>query len=300
MPLRKMISYASNYEDVLLNRVFADQVRGCYIDVGSYSPIWCSLTYHFYQRGWSGVNIEPNPSQFREFPLERPRDINLNVGLSDRAGKRTFFAIPDEPGLSTFVPEQAEQYRGEGRTVVEHRLAVLTLADVCARHVQGEIDILSVDVEGHERAVLLGGDWQRWRPRVLVIEATRPWSTEPTHQLWEDIVLAANYRFAHFDGLNRYYVREEDRALLPRLATPVSILDGYEPFVYRHHIDNLNKAVAEAHAQLRQAQEVIASLTQHRLLSPGAVPGRPLVRRVAGKLKRIVHAALARLQRPAA
>jgi FkbM family methyltransferase len=251
---KRMISYACNHEDVLLSRFFAGQTTGTYIDVGGYHPRFGSVTWHFYQQGWSGVNVEPIPELFPAFRSERSRDINLNVGLSDRAGDQRFYQVVGEEGLSTFVAEQADEYRGQGRTVTERVLPVLTLADLCARHVKGTIDFISIDVEGHERAVLSGGDWQRWRPRVVVIEATRPWSTEPTHHLWEDLLLEAGYCFGAFDGCNRYYVREEDGALLPRLAVPVNIFDAYEPFEYVSRIAELKAALAYAQAQLREAQ----------------------------------------------
>jgi FkbM family methyltransferase len=271
--MTKMISYAGNHEDVLLNRVFASQTNGQYIDVGGYHPRYGSVTYHFYQQGWSGVNVEPIPELFQPFRSERPRDVNLNVGLSDQAGERFFYQVVGEEGLSTFVAAQAEEYRAAGRTVIERSLPVSTLADICAQHVTGTIDFISIDVEGHERAVLIGGDWQRWRPRVVVIEATRPWTTIPTHHLWEDILLGADYRFGTFDGCNRYYVREEDRELLSRLAVPVNILDAYEPYHYVSRIAQLEATLAECQAQLAQAEvpPPVVQLARQAVRSTGRV-----------------------------
>ena len=54
-----MISYAQNQEDVLLRREFPDCTNGFYIDVGANDPVWDSVTKHFYDRGWHGINIEP-------------------------------------------------------------------------------------------------------------------------------------------------------------------------------------------------------------------------------------------------
>ena len=72
--------------------------------------------------------------------------------------------------------------------------------------------------------VIEGGDWGRWRPRVILIEDMWP-------DQWEEhLILAADYLFAVFDGLNRYYVRAEDRHLLPALCAPVNFLDDYIPY----------------------------------------------------------------------
>ena len=54
-----MISYAQNFEDVILQRVFHTCDQGRYIDIGGYDPTIDSVTKHFYDRGWSGVNVEP-------------------------------------------------------------------------------------------------------------------------------------------------------------------------------------------------------------------------------------------------
>ncbi len=110
------------------------------------------------------------------------------------------------------------------------RVPVLPLRDVIDCHGPdgGEIDFLKVDVEGWEGAVLASADWVRHRPRVLLIEAVDD-QGRPTHEAWEPAVLAGGYRFALFDGVNRFYCREEDaERLLPRLAAPANVLDNWQ------------------------------------------------------------------------
>jgi hypothetical protein len=89
------------------------------------------------------------------------------------------------------------------------------------------IDFLKVDVEGYERSVLEGADFAQFRPRIIVIEATEPGTQVPSHESWEHLVLDAAYRFVLFDGINRFYLREEDRALAPRLTSPANCLDDF-------------------------------------------------------------------------
>ncbi len=55
------ISYAQNFEDVMLWRALKHVERGFYIDVGAFSPDLDSVTRAFSERGWRGINIEPNP-----------------------------------------------------------------------------------------------------------------------------------------------------------------------------------------------------------------------------------------------
>jgi FkbM family methyltransferase len=170
----------------------------------------------------------------------RERDVNLNIGLSDKPGSLTFYEFPPEVvAVSTFSATQAEWHRDNGIPVVERTVEVKTLAEVCERHVDGPIDFLSVDVEGHERNVLEGADWSRWRPRVVIVEATQPATTIPTHNQWEALLLDADYTFGAFDGLNRYYVRNEDSDLLPALQTPVNVTDDFVPYEYLKPIQDL-------------------------------------------------------------
>lgn len=223
---RPMVSYAQNCEDVLLERVFADVEQGFYVDVGANDPDHCSLTRHFYNHGWRGINFEPG-TIFEKLRQARPRDINLNIAVSASPGSLPFHEYPAASGLATLEAAPPDVRPELLAGAVTRTVPVRPLRDVFAELQPPPIDFLSVDVEGHERQVLLSNDWSRWRPRVLVIEAVLPARQVPSHQHWEDVVLAADYRFACFDGINRFYVRREDEALLPRLAAPANVLDEF-------------------------------------------------------------------------
>lgn len=243
-----MTSYAQNREDVLLDRLFPRGLKGFYVDVGANDPVLNSVTKHFYDLGWRGINVEPSAVAFARLGEARARDVNLNVGISDREDTLTLHEFPPElSGISTFSAEQAAWHAEHGHRSEERSVPVTTLAKICAEYVDAEIDFLNVDVEGHEREVLSGGDWARWRPKVVVVEATQPATTNPTHQQWEHILIDAHYIFAAFDGLNRYYVREEDSRLAAGLATPVNVTDLYVP--YEH---------AKAYADLRWSYDLVS------------------------------------------
>src|ERR1700735_761496 len=72
-----VISYSQNPEDVMIARLFPHEYRGFYIDVGAADPENLSVTCHFYNQGWSGVNVEPVTKFYDRLQQMRPRDITL-------------------------------------------------------------------------------------------------------------------------------------------------------------------------------------------------------------------------------
>ena len=97
------ISYAQNFEDVMLRRALRHVENGFYIDVGAWSPDTDSVTRAFYERGWSGINVEPNPEFHAQLQERRARDRNLCLAVGDREGSLTMNFLGN-PGLSTHTP----------------------------------------------------------------------------------------------------------------------------------------------------------------------------------------------------
>src|SRR4051794_3459765 len=147
---------------------------------------------------------------------ERPRDILIEAAISsDPAGTLVLHQIA-ETGLSSLLDSVGDVHRESGRTVTEVTVPVRRLDQILDLAGWDGLDIhfLKVDVEGAERSVLETVDLKRWRPWVLVIEATEPNSTTESHQSWESVLLDADYRFCLFDGLSRFYVAGEKWAEL--------------------------------------------------------------------------------------
>jgi FkbM family methyltransferase len=247
----RFISYAQNNEDVLLWRALGHVRDGFYIDVGANDPVEHSVTKAFYDAGWRGINIEPLPAHIAAFDEQRPGDVNLAVAAGGEAGTLTLYDVPDVRGWASPEKSVADLHRAEGHTVAELTVPVRTLADVCEEHVRGEIHFLKIDVEGFEGEVLRGMDFERWRPWVLVIEATLPNSRETNHGSWEHLVTSRRYRYAWFDGLNRYYVAEEHAELMASFGIQPNVFDDY----ISYHLDrawSANKAATQA---LRETEE---------------------------------------------
>ena len=254
------ISYAQNLEDVLLWRALGHIKNGFYIDVGANDPVDHSVTKAFYDAGWSGINIEPLPAFHLEFTRQRPRDINLDVAAGASDGSLTLFDVPSVNGWASPDRAVADAHRAGGFEVAELTVPVRTLAGICANYVKGDIHFLKVDVEGFEGEVLRGMDFERWRPWVLVIEATMPNSRTTNHGTWEALVTNRRYRYAHFDGLNRYYVAEEHAELLDALSIQPNVFDDY----ITRHLDKAWRATERAEAAIVLAEDRVARADANR------------------------------------
>jgi FkbM family methyltransferase len=246
-------TYAQNFEDVMLWRALKHIEDGFYIDVGAWSPDLDSVTRAFYERGWRGINVEPNPEFHAQLLARRPRDINLRLAVSDTSGTQIMNFLSN-PGLSTLDETVAQEHASAGWTINKQVVEVTTLAILWEQHVPEGHDVhfLKVDVEGFEEAVLRGNDWSRYRPWIVVVEATLPMSPQESHDAWEPILLNAGYHFTYADGLNRYYVANEHAELLPAFKYPPNVFDDFKLNLQKQAEARANEAedkVQEAQAR---------------------------------------------------
>lgn len=256
------ISYAQNLEDVILWRALGHIKQGFYIDVGAAWPSQDSVTKVFYERGWRGINIEPNPSLYAELIDQRPRDINLRIAVGASKGLVVFNIIKDT-GLSSLDPTISRRHAKEGWEVVEETVEVSTLSDIIEANTEKGQDIhfLKIDVEGLEREVIRGNDWSMYRPWVLIVESTKPLSKVPSYSDWEPLLLSEGYIFCYADGLNRFYIANEHSYIAESMEYPPNIFDKYR------RSDEVSQAEFLAFKKASQLETKRAILEAERLLN---------------------------------
>jgi len=253
--MARFVSYAQNYEDVILWRALKHIENGFYVDCGAYDPNRDSVTRAFYERGWRGINIEPIATLLQKFVAERPQDINLSLALSDNSNGAQFFEVADT-GLSTLLPDVALRHIDAGFVVRPTDVPTRRLSDVLGQYAKDAIHFLKIDVEGAEDLVIRGADLGEFRPWVILVEATKPRSCEPSAG-WEGRLIGCGYDFVYFDGLNRFYVAKEHSELSGVLAVPPNVFDDF----VKH--DQL-----EAVAVAERAVEAIRRSMSWRLTAP--------------------------------
>ena len=166
-------SYSQEGEDMILNRIFEGKNNGFYVDIGAHHPRRFSNTHFFYKRGWSGINVEPNPDVVRIFNAERPRDKNLQCGISATEGSLKYYYF-NEPALNTFDEDVVRSRLDftSYKLVKTEQIPVYRLEKVLSDHIPSgkKIDFLSVDVEGFDLMVLKSNDWCLFRPTCVLAE----------------------------------------------------------------------------------------------------------------------------------
>ncbi|AKM80572.1 TPA: FkbM family methyltransferase [Candidatus Saccharibacteria bacterium] len=213
------VSYAQNREDIILSGFFEGLQKGCYVDVGANDPNIDSVTKFFYEKGWSGINIEPQLKHYKALTAERPRDITLNIGISEKAGSLKLRQYKGD-GLSTFSGDMMQENsltQSENTDQYEDIIVeVRTLKSVFIECNVSSIQFMKVDVEGYEYEVLSSNDWKKYRPEVICIEANH------VKRDWHEIMELNHYKLAFFDGLNEYFIDKK----LKKARSPFSYVDS--------------------------------------------------------------------------
>lgn len=226
-----IVSYAQNYEDIILNRIFNDETQGFYVDVGAFHPYSKSISCLFYLKGWSGINIDLCDENISRFKRHRRRDINIQAAVGREHGMLEYYVQPGTP-RSTALAELGKDYARRGNQISTQTLETWTLTELLDKHNVPAIDFLNVDVEGAEEDVFVGLDFNRYRPKIILAEATYPEKVEPNWLGWEPILMDAGFECVYFDGLNRFYACDSSGEIREACNLPPNYFDDFVRYDY--------------------------------------------------------------------
>jgi FkbM family methyltransferase len=166
------ISYGQFGEDLFLTHLLGYADQGVFVDIGCFHPIVYSNTYVFYQRGWRGLAIDPNPQLKGAWDRYRPGDTFLNLAIAKSPGKIAFLAHNQHPTMSMVLDES----QVAGFDTANYKVTscpASPLSTILQEHLRGKrIDLLNVDCEGRDIEVLETNDFERYRPIVIAVEDT--------------------------------------------------------------------------------------------------------------------------------
>ncbi|RAN37915.1 FkbM family methyltransferase [Hyphomonas sp. GM-8P] len=220
------ISYAQQFEDVMLWRALKDVGKGAYIDIGANDPVIDSVSMLFYENGWRGMHVEPMPDCAAKLREARPDEDVLEVAVGSGVEELTLYSF-EGTGLTTAVEEHARSHQENGREAELIKVPCLPLSEIFEQFNRRHIHWLKVDVEGMEKAVLESWGKHPARPWIVIVESTEPLSSEPAFEAWEGELTKRNYDFVYFDGLNRFYLHSHHSELEGAFLTPPNYFDRF-------------------------------------------------------------------------
>ncbi len=123
-------SWSADGEDIIIDNLLGNKKSGFYVDVGAFLPKLGNHTMRFYQKGWAGINIEPNKDAFEILEDARKRDVNLNLGVSDKGGSLIYYKMFPY-ALSTFSEKQyKENINNNFKLLEKQKIRVETLEKI--------------------------------------------------------------------------------------------------------------------------------------------------------------------------
>lgn len=211
IPIRK--SYSQKGEDLIIDRLLNHKKRGIYVDVGAHDPSLRNNTKRFYQKGWRGINIEPDSTNFKKLSRVRPRDINLNIGISDKNSMLNFYRF-DPDTISTFSKENLNEYQRYGFKLKEIiKIKTKKLSDILSIYIKNKkIDFFSIDAEGHDLQVLKSNNWNKFRPTLICIESHYHYNKENIFEETTGInkfLTKVGYKKVWSNNINEIYLEKE-------------------------------------------------------------------------------------------
>jgi FkbM family methyltransferase len=251
-----MISYAQNFEDVILRRALKHVDNGFYIDIGAQDPVVDSVSLAFYEQGWRGVHVEPTLAYAQALREARPDETVIQAAIGSKGGIIPFWEFP-ETGLSTGAPDIAAGHEAGSRTSVRTEVPCLPLSQLLDAKGEQPIHWLKIDVEGMEDDVIESWSPSPVRPWIVVVESTRPSSQEASYAAWEPKLVTMGYEFVYFDGVNRFYVHEAQDQLKAVFGPGPNWFDSFQLGRSSAYAGQLAQDIAQKTYTLEQLSQAL-------------------------------------------
>lgn len=206
-----VFSFSQGAEDIIVPYIARYQLGmngpGKYVDVGSNSPVLFSNTFALYLDGWRGINIDANQGLVRECQYVRKKDVCVHAAVSDSVREVTFHKAKVD-ALSTIDETRLVEWKKDFEFSEEDQetLTTRTLTSILDENWEQDdvIDLLTIDVEGHDFQVLRSLDFVRYRPRIIVIE-THSFDTVKESEIYT-FLTSRGYELKYFAVLNAYFL----------------------------------------------------------------------------------------------
>jgi len=164
------ISYSFGGIDSLVANIFKNKETGIYVDVGCSHPIRNNNTYLLHKKGWRGTNIDLDIKSIELFNYARPKDNNINAAISDKDSEVDLYFYHDKSPINTLSREISNYQKAKVAKTIKVKTIPLNNILNNSPFFSSPIDFLSIDVEGLEYKVLKNFDFEKYKPKVIVVE----------------------------------------------------------------------------------------------------------------------------------
>lgn len=173
LPEHAVCAYSHWGEDSIVEFIFSNVEHGRYLDIGCFHPALYSNSMRLYQRGWTGVNVDPNAFMIEQCRQLRPNDTNINKAVGARSGEIDYYSFHDWASSNTASLSFAEAISSGQNLAMPaaRKVPLVTLKEIMDEHFPDAApDFVNIDVEALDVDVLRSGDWTRYRPKLVAIE----------------------------------------------------------------------------------------------------------------------------------
>jgi FkbM family methyltransferase len=180
----KNISYSKEGEDLQLNKLLQNRFDGYFVDIGCWHPIKASNSYFFYLKGFNGICIDPNPELVKLYQTIRPRDKFFNYGIGENIDYLSYYEF-DESSMNTFDLDFIKNHKLENRILRKSKIEIVTLEFVLeeSKIPHDKIDFFDIDVEGFDLNVLKTNNWNKYRPKIVLIESDTSFHSQKNSEI---------------------------------------------------------------------------------------------------------------------
>ena len=166
----KKISYSYGGVDSLVNNIFKNNDKGFYVDIGCGHPVKNNNTYLLNKKGWHGINIDLDNENINLFDIYRPSDENISTAISDKIGKEDLFFYHSKSAINTINKKTANYQKAKVSSIKKIKTNTLNNVLNNSKYNNLKIDFLSIDIEGSEFLALKNFDFNKYNPKVIVVE----------------------------------------------------------------------------------------------------------------------------------
>ena len=167
----KKKEFSQGLEESFLLKYFIKKEKGFFMDVGCHDPFRYSNTQALYRKGWSGINIDANPDTISKFNKYRKRDTNICALISNATNTLEYCYYNDHALNGIHNKKRKDFLINKGYKILKtESINTTTLNKVLEKSKYKVIDLLSIDVEGHEMEVLKSIDLDLHPVELIIVE----------------------------------------------------------------------------------------------------------------------------------